>query len=182
MNARPQQTEAQRLAGIRASLAAIAPGDWRPGEDEAGGFVEAVGDMGELVVLLRFDRLASEAERAFTAGAPQAMRFLLRLVDRAIAALRPAEGAERTGPAGANADPRKDYAAEAAMKCGEPAFKVFLGERYGLEKSMTDERTAQKLRSLLGVTSRRALNNDDAAAARWKALRGEFEVWRRAER
>jgi hypothetical protein len=55
-------------------------------------------------------------------------------------------------------------------------------ERHGLDSPATTERAAQKLRSLLGVTSRRELNSDADAAARWKRLRGEFEAWKRAGR
>lgn len=75
--------------------------------------------------------------------------------------------------------PAKDYAAEAAMKCAEPAFKRFLMECHGLESPATDDRTTQKLRSLLGVTSRRELNEGGGAAARWRSLRTAFESWRR---
>lgn len=80
----------------------------------------------------------------------------------------------------AEAVEQKNFAAEAAIKCGEAAFKRFLMERHGLDSPATDERAAQKLRSLLGVTSRRELNSDAKAAARWKAVRGEFENWKRA--
>lgn len=73
----------------------------------------------------------------------------------------------------------KNYAAEAAIKCGEPAFKAFLEAEHGLERPLTDERCAQKLRSLLGITTRKTLNSDGTAALRWKKLRGEFEAWRR---
>lgn len=76
----------------------------------------------------------------------------------------------------------KDYAAECAMKCAEPAFKAFLHERHGLEKPLTDERVKVKVRSLLGVTSRAELNDGGKAAHAWKALRTEFDDWRRAGR
>lgn len=176
----PRLSDSERLAAIRADLGALEARDWTRVEDGEGGFVEATAEFGERVVLLRFDPVSSPAERQFVADAPDTVRFLLGLVDRAIDRLRtPAAGNEAPGPI---ADERKNYAAEAAMKCGEAAFKVFLGERYGLERPMTDERTAQKLRSILGVTSRRDLNSDDAAAALWKKLRGEYADWRRAER
>ncbi len=76
----------------------------------------------------------------------------------------------------------KNHAAEAAMKCQEPAFKAFLEARHGLERPLTGERVAQKVRSLLGVTSRAELNRNAAAVDRWKRLRGEFETWRRVGR
>jgi hypothetical protein len=68
------------------------------------------------------------------------------------------------------------------MKCGAPAFRAFLEEAHGLERPLSPERVATKVRSMLGVTSRAELNNGGQAAERWKALRGEFEAWRRAGR
>lgn len=66
------------------------------------------------------------------------------------------------------------------MACSRPAFKTFLMERHGLDSPATDERCAQKLRGILGVTSRRELNDGGQAAERWKRLYGEFENWKRA--
>jgi hypothetical protein len=182
-------TEAARLASIRSQVAAIAPGQWSRVYAAEGRFVEAQGAMGELTEIARFHPGATEDEVGFVVEAPDNVRFLLGLVDRAIATLRQAQGEVRGGAPAPHGElvvePRgagraKDYAAEAAMKCQEPAFKKFLEERHGLERPLTDERTAQKLRSLLGVTTRAALNSDAVAAARWKTVRGEFEAWRRA--
>lgn len=170
--------EAARLSSIRDQLAAI-DGEWMlasarlaDGNDRV--FIEATGPMGGLSEIATFHSEASTEEMQFAASAPQHVRFLLDLVDRAIAKARGGK------PAPEPESKRKDYAAEAAMKCAEPAFKKFLMERHGLESPANDERTAQKLRSMLGVTSRAELNHDAMAAARWKALRGDFENWRRA--
>ncbi|MEP9389636.1 hypothetical protein [Mesorhizobium sp. KR9-304] len=199
-------TDAQRLAAIRQSLAEIETVGWTLVEDGEGGFLEAIEEFGVHVTLLRFDAAATPAEKMFIADAVETTRFLLKLVDRAIdklrtdssasraegtpagrdmgpdarSGLRPAAG--RNAPAGPVHDDRKNYAAEASIKCGEMKFQNFLAQQHGLEPPLTDERTAQKLRSLLGVTSRKALNDDDQAAARWKKLRGEFNDWLRAQR
>lgn len=73
----------------------------------------------------------------------------------------------------------KDYAAECAMKCTEPAFKKYMQERHGLDRPLTDHRVVTKLRSILNIRSRAELNNDPAAAARWQNLRADFDAWRR---
>lgn len=170
------QTESARLARIRALLAAIAPGDWRLVADGEGMLIEVRAEMGELVSMARFGPGASSEEMEFAAGAPSTVRFLLGLVDRAIDAARRAQRPEPAAP------PQRhgDYAAEAAMKCAEPAFRVFLEERHGLSRPLTEERVAQKVRSLCGVTSRRELNDAGEAAARWRSLVRDFETWRRA--
>jgi hypothetical protein len=74
----------------------------------------------------------------------------------------------------------KNYAAEAAIKAGNYRFQQFLAERHELQPPLTMERATQRLRSVLGVSSRTELNNDDAAAERWRALRGGFDAWLRA--
>lgn len=164
-------TEAERLRRIRNKLAAIAPAEWSLAADDLGLFVEACDHHGEMVSIVRAQPGASADEIEFMADAPRNIGFLLGIVDRAIAAMRD----KRQAPPA-----RKDYAAEAAMKCAEPAFKAFLEARHGLERPLTDDRAAQKLRGLLGITSRKTLNENEAAAARWKQVRAEFQAWRTA--
>lgn len=174
-------SESARLAAIRARLDAIAPARWSRVHDGEGCFVEARGPMGELWPVLRFDPGASDDEIMIVADLPETLAFLLGLVDRAIAKLRPQAGpGGRDGPSPGRTP--KDYAAECAMKCGDPAFRVFLEERHGLARPLTDERVAQKVRGLLGVGSRAELNDGGQAAERWKALRGEFDAWRQVGR
>ena len=170
-------SESAHLARIRDQLAAIAPAQWSRVYDGDGCFIEARGPMGELLPVLRFHPGASDDEIAIVADLPGNLRLLLGLVDRAIAALKPPVRQDDPPPR----EP-KDYAAECAIKCAEPAFRVFLEECHGLERPLTDERVAQKVRGLLGVTSRAELNHGDQAAVRWKALRGDFEAWKRAGR
>lgn len=169
--------DAVQLRAVRSSLAAIAPGQWTRVCDGDGEFIEARGEMGELLVLARFHPGATMDEIAFAVDAPDMVRFLLRLLDQAFREIR----ALRAPPL-ERRDPAKDFAAECAMKCGEPAFRAFLEEKHGLERPLTDERVAQKVRGLLGVTSRAELNQPGQAAERWKALRGDFDARRRAGR
>ncbi|MCA0025490.1 MULTISPECIES: hypothetical protein [unclassified Mesorhizobium] len=184
MNAVALSPNATRLRAIRASLATIAPADWTRVHGEAGAFIEARGEMGELFVLARFDA-ATPDEIAFLCDAPDTVRFLLRLLDEAFGTIRALKGepARRNAPAGppAASDP-KNFAAECAMKCQEPAFKAFLEERHGLERPLTDARVAQKVRSLLGVTSRKDINEGGRASEAWKALRTDFAAWLKAKR
>lgn len=170
-------SESAHLARIRDQLAAIAPAQWSlvyAGDDR---YIEARGPMGELTAILHFDPGASDDEISIITDLPAHLRLLLGLVDRAIERLKPSarqDDRQQREP--------KDYAAECAMKCAEPAFRVFLLECHGLERPLTDQRVAQRVRGLLGVTSRANLNNNNQAAERWKALRGEFDAWRRAGR
>ncbi|WP_136617043.1 MULTISPECIES: hypothetical protein [Mesorhizobium] len=184
MNAAVLSPDATKLRAIRAALTDIAPGEWTRVHGEAGAFVEARGEMGELLVLLRFDA-ASVDEIDFVCNAPDTTKFLLRLLDDSFREIRKLSGKppHRNQAAGEPAaSDVKNFAAECAMKCQEPAFMVFLHERHGLEKPLTDDRVAQKVRSLLGVTSRKQLNDGGKAGDAWKALRGSFADWKKAGR
>ncbi|RVD15430.1 MAG: hypothetical protein EOS73_32070 [Mesorhizobium sp.] len=175
---------ATKLLAIREALTAIAPADWTRVHGDAGAFVEARGEMGERMVLLRFDA-ATVDEIDFVCSAPDTVAFLLRLLDDSFREIRRLAGKppHRNQAAGeAAASDEKNFAAECGMKCQEPAFMVFLHERHGLEKPLTDDRVAQKVRSLLGVTSRKQLNDGGKAGDAWKALRGSFADWKKAGR
>lgn len=169
--------DAARLAAIRRRVAALDGGRWMLAADGEATVLDARGRDGSAVVIARFERLAQPEEMEIAASAPDDLRFLLGLVDRAIAAERARRGEARDdAPAAAGRVP--DHTTEAAMLCGDPAFKRFLMDRHGLESPASDERAAQKLRSLLGVTSRKEINRSDAARQRWIALRDDFKKWK----
>ncbi|WP_319520222.1 hypothetical protein [uncultured Martelella sp.] len=81
---------------------------------------------------------------------------------------------ERAGGA-----PAKNYAAECAMKCSEPAFKAFMEARHALARPLTDDRVAARVRSILAISSRTELNTSNEAAARWRGMVNDFENWRK---
>ncbi|MEO3386029.1 hypothetical protein [Mesorhizobium sp. CAU 1741] len=165
--------EAKRLNSIRRRVDGLAGMQWLLSADGNGMQMDARGGDGSLVTFLRFTGKASPEEVDTVSNALDDARFLLGLLDRAMRALRPAQPPRETAQAS------KDHTTEAAMLCSDPAFKRFLMERHGLESPATDERTAQRQRSLLGVTSRKEINQSDVARERWLALRGEFHAWKR---
>jgi hypothetical protein len=167
--------ERQRVEQIRARVAALGDADWQLAAGGEGMLLDSIGtELGAgghvRVTLARFTDAASSEEMELAARAPGDLSFLLGLFDRAVKKLAPPPPAR----------PTKNHAAEAAIRCGEAAFKRFLIERHGLESPASDERTAQHLRGLLGVSSRREINDGGAALDAWKRLRGEYEAWRRA--
>lgn len=174
-------TEAIELRRIRTKLAALDGGQWFRSTDERGEFVEAKTRNGELNEIARFHPGAQPEEVDFIASAPEMVAFLLRLVDRAIQSARGNQKPQQHHPRQAQKR-AKDFAAEAAMKCDEPAFKVFLEEVHGLERPLTSDRAAQRLRSILNIKSRKELNESSAAAERWQDFRAAFEAWKRVGR
>ncbi len=168
--------EAIELRKARQRFADLSGAEWLLSSDGIETFVEARNGL-DTVVIARFDKAATPEEIDFFANAPHMISLLLRLVDRAIASAR-SRSESQAAPAQGKA---VNYAAEAAMKCGEAAFLVFLERCHGLERPLTDDKAAQKLRSILRITSRKELNNDAAAAERWRSLRAAYEAWRKAD-
>ncbi|OJX99087.1 MAG: hypothetical protein BGP07_03235 [Rhizobiales bacterium 63-22] len=168
-------SEAAELRSIRTKFQALGGAQWLLSSDAGGMFVEVKTGGGELNEVARFHPGAMPEEIDFFASAPAMVGFLLHLVDRAIASARKDRQPQGQGRA-------KDFAAEAAMKCDDAAFKVYLEARHGLERPLTADRVAHKLRALLGVSSRKELNNNAIAAERWRSLRADFDGWRRAGR
>lgn len=167
-------TEALELRKIRNRLSSLGGAEWLLSSDGHFTIVEAR-TAGELNEIARFMPDATPDEIDFFAHAPHTVSFLLGLLDRAIAAVRMAAP---IAPAQAQSK-AVNYAAEAAMKCDEAGFLIFLEEKHGLERPLTAERAAQRLRSLLGITSRKELNDNSAAASRWCSLRADYGLWRR---
>lgn len=165
--------EALELRKIRNRHNSLGGAEWLLSSNGEVTIVEARTD-GVPTEVARFHRNATPDEIDFFANAPHMVSFLLGLVDRAIAAHK----GNARAPAQAQGK-AVNYAAEAAMKCDEAGFLVFLEEKHGLERPLTAERAAQRLRSLLGVMSRKELNNNSAAAGRWRSLRADYDVWRR---
>ncbi|WP_051514890.1 hypothetical protein [Brucella rhizosphaerae] len=170
--------EAQELRRIREKLAALNGDDWQLCCEGGVSFVEAKTSDGELNKIATFHPGATPDEIDMVVGAPRMAAFMLKLVDRAIAAVRQAAPRQNAPRQSRQRNPR-NFAAEAAMKCDEPVFRAFLEEQHGLERPLTSDRAAQRLRSILNIKSRKELNENSAAAERWQDFRAAFEAWLR---
>lgn len=69
-----------------------------------------------------------------------------------------------------------NLAANAALLVKEPAFQRFLADQYRTLHAIDPD---EKLKNILSIKSKRELNEDPAAAARWRELRSEYEAWMR---
>ena len=165
------------LVAIRRRVAALAGCQWLMSVDGATTMLDVRGNDGSLITIASFTGHASLDEIELVTSALEDLRFLLGLLDRAISALRRQRGDDAARGGGERRAP--DHTTEAAMLCADPAFKRFLMDEHGLESPANDERTAQRLRGLLGVTSRKEINQSDAARVRWVSLRDEFWKWKR---
>lgn len=180
-------TEAERLKFIRARVGRLDDdAEWMTGYS---GHERAIVDR-DGTMLFMPTRHAHDAEFDLAASAPSDMRFLLGLLDRCKAAYvekaRALEAFRRANPLpGETPGANKDYAAEAAMKVTDVKFRVFVrhhpdarpvGGASG-DRDPVDIAT-DRLRAILSITSRRQLNDEPDAAARWLALREDYARFR----
>ncbi|MFD1197391.1 hypothetical protein ACFQ3K_03485 [Brucella gallinifaecis] len=174
-------SEGIELRRIREKLAALNGDDWQLCCEGDVSFVEARTRDGELNRIATFHPGATPDEIEMVVGAPRMAAFMLKLVDRAIKAVRQSTPQRDASRQSRQRKPR-DFAAEAAMKCDDAVFRAFLEEQHGFERPLTSDRAAQRLRSILNITSRKELNESSAAAERWQDFRAAFEAWKRAGR
>lgn len=75
------------------------------------------------------------------------------------------------------------YSQQAAMRCAEPEFSNFItatGRRLTITLGKPNaEEVADCVRELCGVVSRRELDTQPTAGARWAALEAEYYAWQR---
>ncbi|MRN47082.1 hypothetical protein GJU93_10820 [Brucella sp. 10RB9212] len=166
-------SDAEHLHKIRDRFKALDGAHWQLCCVDNRTFVEAKTCNGELIEIANFHPGATPDEIDFLVSAPDMVGFLLGLVDRAIAASR------KAAPVQQKRRVSKDFAAEAAMKCDQASFRIYLEERHGAEGPLTTDTAADALRAVLRVKSRKELNSDAAAADRWCDLRADFEAWLR---
>ncbi|WP_318011033.1 hypothetical protein [Pseudosulfitobacter pseudonitzschiae] len=70
-------------------------------------------------------------------------------------------------------------AQQAGILCNEPQFQIFAGMRcIGPNTKLCPSATAEYLRTVCKIKSRRELETDEGAATRFAALRTEFDAWR----
>lgn len=163
-----KMTESERVEMIRQRLASTGD-DWLIMAESD--HVKIVRQVAEgLEEILTFAETASYDDRDLVMSIQSDLRFLLSLFDRSVKKVRELK---------ALLPEEKDYTAQAAMLCSDPAFKRFMADKHGAESPLTDERVATRLRSVLRISSRRELNENEPAATRWKTLFNSFENWKR---
>ena len=163
-----KMTDKERAESIRHRLASTGD-DWLIiAESQKTRIVRQTPDGLEDILI--FSETASYDDRDLVMNIQGDLRFLLGLFDRSVQKVRELL---------AQLPERKDYAAQTAMLCADPAFKRFMADKHGAESPLTDERVATRLRSVLRISSRAELNENEPAAERWKHLFNSFENWKR---
>lgn len=186
---RNRQREARTLARYRDLADRLAGDEWIMESDSGGMAVRARRFDGSEDVIADLTLEASRDEITLLTEGPQAIVFLVGLVDRAARTIR--EMRATSAPPAATADPRdkpeddgaqgarpaKDYAAQAAMLLPKEAFQHFLTDQRHGEIIDTPAAADAAIKALLGITSKRQLNAEAAGA--WRDLMAGYESWNR---
>lgn len=70
-------------------------------------------------------------------------------------------------------------ASQFAVSCREPAFKLFLHEKRGMEKyPVSDDKAVIFACGLLGIKVPSEFTDSPQARHRWQLLRSAFDIWR----
>lgn len=130
----------------------------------------------ELLCTIHADVLPHE--HALISGVFDLLPFFLGLQDRAAAKVRELQAALSDK---AKAERRGDFAAQAAILCQKISFHRFL-ETKGAGGAIASEQAADtRLKGLLAIDSKKQLNDDADALARFKALRADYDLWMRGD-
>lgn len=166
------EAEKHKLEMIRQDLSMVGA-DWSIETDGDGLSLvvkDPADDKPRMIATIVTD--APFAFQDFLMRSGERQQFLLDMLDRCFSAYRELRGKQ---------PPPKRYAAECAMKCkNDQAFRQFLIERHDLRDATDFERIKTRMHSILDVRSLNELDSDEAAAARWKSLRADFDGWRRS--
>jgi hypothetical protein len=110
------------------------------------------------------------ADRDLLVGGTSYLQFMLDLYDDACAAIRSLRPPPEPKPT--------DYTQQCAILCGDRRFQRFLHEQHGLDNYDDKIRVESCVRSMLSIQSRKQLNEDPEAAARWDSMRADYYTWK----
>lgn len=165
------EAEKRKLEQIRLSLEMVGRDWWAEADGEATRLMVRDPADGAPRPIATFAADAPASFLGFIVAAADATALTLDLLDRCRRAYREIAG---------NQPKPKRYAAECAMKCkNDQAFRQYLIERHDLPDATDFERIKTRIHTILRIQSLTELDTDEAAARRWKGLRGDFEQWRR---
>lgn len=68
--------------------------------------------------------------------------------------------------------------AQAAIRCDDPDFRRFLGDRLGSYIAVQPDDAANEVRQICGVISRSKISDSDRSGEKWRALDAEYQNWK----
>ncbi|TBN10854.1 hypothetical protein EYC79_18055 [Agrobacterium cavarae] len=175
-----REREKQRVARLE-DIVRRAKGDrWSFDVDGKQTHILSLRATGESVVLCTIHDEALPDEIELISGALANIVLLLELRQRAIIALKSGRASQPQQPTQQQRQMRDgDFAANAAILCGQPLFHRFLERRARDCRAIHNKDHADKvMKQLIGITSKTQLNKEERAQAAFIDLRSDFEVWK----
>ncbi|MQB19640.1 hypothetical protein DXT90_03220 [Agrobacterium tumefaciens] len=175
-----REREKQKVARLK-DIVQRAKGDrWSFDVDGKQTHILSLRATGESVVLCTIHDEALPDEIELISGALANIVLLLELRQRAIIAVKSGRTSQPQQPPQQQRQIRDgDFAANAAILCGQPLFHRFLERRARDCGAIHDKEQADKvMKRLIGITSKTQLNKEERAQAAFIDLRSDFEVWK----
>lgn len=171
---RDHQGEHKKVEQVRRLADRLAGDQWVIETDNDLVHLVAFRHMDEAAIIATFNKDALSHEIELVALGLDVARLLLDVGERAsriIAALRRALGEEQR--------PReKNYAANAAILCGEPLFHRYLERRDPTRTIHNKDHADTTLKKLIGITSKKQLNTEARAQTAFRNLRADYQAWK----
>jgi len=174
-----RQREAAAVNRLRGSAERLCKDAWTLEATSQGLRLIVQRPDGELAHIATIQGDALHDERDLLCGALDHIRMFLQLFDRAAVAVRDLRdelAAQNHSPATARKMP--NHSAQASILLSHASFHRFLSETGGGAVDDKDSADAA-LKSRLGITSKKQINEDDRVRSAWLSLFGEYEAWLR---
>jgi hypothetical protein len=161
-----------RLADIRRRHAEAST-DWQFALTNEGEIVSArVIPVDDPYTVLTLAKDCTHYDRELVCHAHADQGFLLEMLDQAFTVIRTLRHAlERRQPKPTN------YAANCAMACKSAEFQLFMHVEHGVDNPSDFIRVENKVKSMLGIHSKKELDQDPDAAQRWLKLWRDGQDW-----
>lgn len=176
-----REREKQKVARLE-DIVQRAKGDrWSFDVDGKQTHILSLRATGESVVLCTIHDEALPDEIELISGALANIVLLLELRQRAIIAVKSGRASRPQQPPPQQQRQMRDgdFAANAAILCGQPLFHRFLERRSRDCGAIHNKDHADKvMKQLIGITSKTQLNKEERAQAAFIDLRSDFEVWK----
>ena len=165
-----------RLIGFHDDLAGYV---WSLESDDAGTHIIAIREDGEVVRIATIHKAARAEEIEVLCRALETLRFTLGMISRAKAKIR--ELLASIGGAEARPNQRQNFGFIAKTLCGQVLFWRFLEQRDPSGRIDSAEVADTRLKGLLAIQSKSALNRDGKARAAFLSLRADYYRWKKGE-
>lgn len=171
------QAEKEKIARLRFHANRLTGDRWMIDQDDAGTHLLTVRRTGETAILATFHRDAQQDEIELIGDALALLFWFIDMFDRArgkVLELQRQLGLETAPPE----ERHGDYTTQVSILLSDRVFWRFLETR-GAGGPVRDKQAADtRLKTVLAISSKKQLNQDERARGAWRSLNRDFLNWR----